>query len=72
MVPQKFDELAHVCGVAGGGARRSCPWLKSLKASIGITGTLKAHGATEAHLPRLVDIATVTSATRPIHALYQR
>ena len=57
VVPQKFDELAHVCGVAGGGAA-FVPWLKSLKASIGITGTLKSHGVTEAHLPRLVDIAT--------------
>ena len=57
VVPQKFDELAHVCGVAGGGAA-FVPWLKSLKASIGITGTLKAHGVTESHLPRLVDIAT--------------
>ena len=57
VVPQKFDELAHVCGVAGGGAA-FVPWLKSLKASIGITGTLKSHGVTESHLPRLVDIAT--------------
>jgi len=57
VVLQKFDELAHVCGVAGGGTA-FVPWLKSLKASIGITGTLKSHGVTEAHLPRLVDIAT--------------
>ena len=56
-VPAKFDELAHVCGVAGGGAQ-FVPWLRSLKASIGITGSLKSHGVTDAHLPRLVDIAT--------------
>lgn len=56
-VPQKFDELAHVCGVAGGGSA-FVPWLKSLKASVGIHGGLIAHGVTEAHLPRLVDIAT--------------
>ncbi len=56
-VPQKFDELAHVCGVVGGGAA-FVPWLKSLKASIGIHGTLAAHGVGEAHIPRLVDIAT--------------
>lgn len=56
-VPQKFDELAHVCGVAGGGSA-FVPWLKSLKASIGIHGGLGAHGVTATHLPRLVDIAT--------------
>jgi len=56
-VPQKFDELAHVCGVAGGGSA-FVPWLKSMKASVGIHGGLIAHGVTEAHLPRLVDIAT--------------
>jgi len=56
-VPAKFDELAHVCGVAGGGAA-FVPWLKALKASVGITGSLAAHGVTPAHLPRLVAIAT--------------
>ena len=56
-VPQKFDELAHICGVAGGGSA-FVPWLKSMKASVGIHGGLIAHGVTEAHLPRLVDIAT--------------
>ena len=56
-VPAKFDELAHVCGVAGGGAA-FVPWLKALKASVGITGGLAAHGVTPAHLPRLVAIAT--------------
>ena len=41
-VPQKFDELAHVCGVAGGG-KAFVPWLRDLKASVGITGTLASH-----------------------------
>ena len=56
-VPAKFDELAHVCHVVGGGAA-FVPWLKALKASVGITGGLAAHGVTPAHLPRLVAIAT--------------
>ena len=56
-VPAKFDELAHVCGVAGGG-KALVPWLRSLKASIGITGSLAGHGVGPEHLPRLVAIAT--------------
>ena len=56
-VPAKFDELAHVCQLAGGGAA-FVPWLKALKVSVGITGGLAAHGVTPAHLPRLVAIAT--------------
>ena len=55
-VPAKFDELAHVCKVSGGGAA-FVPWLKALKARVGITGTLAAHGVRAEHLPRLVDIA---------------
>ena len=55
--PAKFDELAHVCGVAGGGSA-FVPWLQALKASIGISGRLSDHGVTANHLPRLVDIAT--------------
>jgi alcohol dehydrogenase class IV len=55
-VPQKFDELAHVCRVAGGGAAL-VPWLKALKMQVGITGTLRSHGVSEAQLPRLVEIA---------------
>ncbi|MCZ2136104.1 MAG: iron-containing alcohol dehydrogenase [Burkholderiales bacterium] len=57
VVPAKFDELAHVCGVAGGGDA-FVPWLRELKATIGIRGPLSAHGVTAAHLPRLVEIAT--------------
>ena len=56
-VPKKFDELAHVCGVAGGG-KAFVPWLLELKASLGITGRLAAHGVKPEHLPRLVEIAT--------------
>jgi alcohol dehydrogenase class IV len=56
-VPEKFDELAHVCGVAGGGAAL-VPWLQQLKADIGITGGLAARGVKAEHLPRLVEIAT--------------
>ena len=55
-VPAKFDELAHVCKVAGGGAA-FVPWLKSLKASVGITGTLAAHGVKLERIPRMVEIA---------------
>jgi alcohol dehydrogenase class IV len=57
MVPAKFDELAHVCGVAGGGAA-FVPWLKQLKTSIGISGGLAAHGVKPEHLARLVQVAT--------------
>ncbi len=56
-VPAKFDELAHVCGVAGGGAA-FVPWLRELKARVGITGGLAQRGVTMAQLPRLVELAT--------------
>ena len=56
-VPAKFDELAHVCGLAGGGAA-FVPWLRGLKAKIGITGGLAARGVTHGQLPRLVELAT--------------
>jgi len=55
--PAKFDELAHVCGVAGGG-RALIAWLRALKLKVGITGTLSSHGVKAEHLPRLVEIAT--------------
>ena len=57
MVPSKFDELAHVCQVAGGGTA-FVPWLKQLKAGIGIRGGLAAHGVKPEHLARLVQVAT--------------
>ena len=56
-VPKKFDELAHVCGVAGGG-KAFVPWLRQLKASVGISDSLSAHGVRPEHLARLVEIAT--------------
>lgn len=56
-VPAKFDELAHVCGVAGGG-KAFVAWLKALKTRVGITGTLASHGVKPEHLARLVQVAT--------------
>ena len=56
-VPGKFDELAHVCGVAGGG-QAFVGWLQQLKQSLGIVGSLSKHGVTVEHLPRLIEIAT--------------
>jgi alcohol dehydrogenase class IV len=56
-VPAKFDELAHVCKLSGGG-KAFVPWLQQLKASVGITGSLSTHGVKAEHLARLVDIAT--------------
>ncbi len=56
-VPAKFDELAHVCGITGGGSE-FVPWLRALKARVGITGSLAAHGVKAAQIPRLVEIAT--------------
>jgi alcohol dehydrogenase class IV len=55
-VPQKFDELAHVCRVAGGGAA-FVPWLVQLKRRIGLGGRLADHGVQKAQVPRLVEIA---------------
>ncbi|MFM2069375.1 MAG: hypothetical protein RLZZ584_4284 [Pseudomonadota bacterium] len=65
-VPGKFDELAHAAGLAGGGAA-VVPWLKALKADIGISGGLAARGVTTAHLPRLVALAAkdFAGATNP-------
>ena len=56
-VPEKFDELAHVCKVAGGGAA-FVPWLQQLKAGIGLGGTLASHGVKREHIPRLVELAS--------------
>jgi alcohol dehydrogenase class IV len=56
-VPAKFDELAHVCNVVGGG-KAFVPWLKQLKTQIGITGGLSAHGVRPEHIARMVEIAT--------------
>ncbi len=56
-VPAKFDELAHVCGISGGGSE-FVPWLRALKARVGISGSLAAHGVQPGQIPRLVEIAT--------------
>lgn len=56
-VPTKFDELAHVCGLASGGAA-FVPWLRELKTRIGIRGGLAQRGVTIEQLPRLVELAT--------------
>ena len=55
--PAKFDELAHVCKVNGGG-KAFVTWLGQLKAEIGIHGRLAAHGVKAEQLPRLVQIAS--------------
>jgi alcohol dehydrogenase class IV len=75
-VPAKFDELAHAAGIAGGSAA-FVPWLKTLKARIGITGGLAARGVTKAHVPQLVPLAEkdFTAQTNPrpaVAADYER
>jgi alcohol dehydrogenase class IV len=55
-VPAKFEELAHVCKVAGGGPGL-VRWLGHLKQQIGITGTLASHGVKKEQIPQLVEIA---------------
>lgn len=52
----KFEELAHVCHVAGGGPG-FVRWLGHLKQQVGITGTLASHGVKREQIPRLVEIA---------------
>ena len=56
-VPRKFDELAHVCKVHGGGPA-FVSWLRQLKVDVGITTRLADFGVKPEHLPRLVEIAT--------------
>ena len=65
-VPARFDELAHAAGLSGGGAA-FVPWLRELKAAIGIESGLAARGVTRAHLARLVELADkdFTSQTNP-------
>jgi alcohol dehydrogenase class IV len=77
-VPEKFAELSHAADVEpssdGAGFIR---WLCGLKARIGITGGLAAHGVTRAHLPQLVPLAAkdFTAQTNPrptVEADYER
>jgi len=65
-VPEKFGELAYAAGVEGAGAG-FIRWLAALKARIGITGGLAAHGVTMDMLPRLVPLAAkdFTAQTNP-------
>src|SRR4029450_9426314 len=59
--PAEFDELrnaARLAGGAAGGGGAFGPWLKALKAQIGIAASLSAVGVTAQHLPRLVEVAT--------------
>ena len=65
-VPQKFDELARVADVQGGGFA-FVAWLKHLKLQVGINGGLAAHGVTEAQLPRMAELAAAdfTNGTNP-------
>ena len=65
-VPTKFDELAHAAGLSGGGAA-FVPWLRGLKATIGIEGGLAARGVKREQLPQLVELADkdFTSQTNP-------
>jgi alcohol dehydrogenase class IV len=61
--PDKFEELAHVCEVSGGG-EEFVPWLRALKARIGIRGRLSGHGVKREQIPRLVEIAMADSCHR--------
>ena len=69
-VPQKFDELARVADVQGGGFA-FVAWLKHLKLQVGISGGLAAHGVTEAQLPRMAELAAAdfTNGTNPRKAV---
>src|SRR6218665_1202951 len=55
--PDKFERLAQACRIDGGGAAFA-PWLKALKARIGISGGLAAHHVQPSQLPRLVEVAS--------------
>lgn len=67
----RMAELGRVCGATtqGGeaGAGAFVDWLTQLKATLNISATLGPHGVTEAHLPKLVDIAIADGchATNP-------
>jgi alcohol dehydrogenase class IV len=77
-VPEKFVELSHAADVeAEIGGAGFIRWLRTLKARIGITGGLAAHGVTRAHLPQLVPLAAkdFTAQTNPrptVEADYER
>jgi alcohol dehydrogenase class IV len=56
-VPDRFDELAHAAGLAGGGAA-FLPWLRTLKGSLGIPASLSAAGVRREQVARLVEVAS--------------
>ena len=61
--PEKFAELARVCG-AGGNAADFVAWLVRLKAQLGIPATLGAVGVKPEQLSKLVDVAWADSCHR--------
>jgi alcohol dehydrogenase class IV len=69
--PAKFDELAHVCGVPGGG-KAFVPWLKSLKSQLGITGTLGRTASSASRCRGWSRSPPRTSATRPTRGRSRR
>jgi alcohol dehydrogenase class IV len=77
-VPAKFAELSHAAGLqADRDGAAFIAWLRDLKARIGITGGLAAHGVTRAQLPQLVPLAAkdFTAQTNPrltVEADYER
>ena len=62
--PAKFDELAHVCGLTGGG-QALVPWLRQLQAGIGLGGTLCSHGVGRRSCRGWSTLPRPTSATAP-------
>ena len=64
--PRKFDEMAHVAGISGGGFS-FVDWLRHLKQQIGITGGLAAHGVRPEQVQQLAPLADIdfTSQTNP-------
>ncbi|MDB6094596.1 MAG: alcohol dehydrogenase [Verrucomicrobia bacterium] len=61
--PDKFAELARVCG-AGAGAGDFVAWLGRLKEELGIPAVLGAVGVRADQIPALVDIAVADSCHR--------
>jgi alcohol dehydrogenase class IV len=56
-VPNKFHELAHAAGIAGGGPA-FVPWLRTLKLELGLPSSLSAAGVRREQVARLVEVAT--------------
>jgi hypothetical protein len=72
-VPAKFDELAHVCKVAGAVARPLCPGSRRSRPASASPGTLAcARRQTGAHSRAWWRSPSPTSATRPIRGPARR